>query len=222
MSHYTYLLVDILNFKMYIGKRSCTSTATQDTLYMGSSKHVPKEDCIKFVLKEFKTSKEAVNHEITLHDKYDVGVNPLFYNRAKQTSVKFDTTGISMPHSEETKVKMSKAKKGVIPNWSIEGKKVMLKNMEKGRTPEVRAKAARNLKANGSNKGTKNANFLPWFITTETQTYIFTDITKGDLSVKEGHYKKYYADLQKKFNKTGQPITTKKYGKVLNIGFIPK
>lgn len=43
----------------------------------------------------FETREDAVRFEIKLHNRFDVGKNPSFYNKAKQTSQGFDTTGIS-------------------------------------------------------------------------------------------------------------------------------
>jgi len=45
------------------------------------------------IVQIFNTHKEALAREIRLHTKFDVGVNPNFYNKAKQTSTGFDTTG---------------------------------------------------------------------------------------------------------------------------------
>ncbi|MGL5075681.1 MAG: hypothetical protein ACRDBG_07540 [Waterburya sp.] len=36
-----------------------------------------------------------MEHEIELHNRYNVGTNPIFANRAKQKSTGFDTTGLS-------------------------------------------------------------------------------------------------------------------------------
>lgn len=221
MYHYTYLLVNKYDLKMYIGKRSCTCTPLKDTSYMSSSKYVPKNQCIKIILQEFPTAEEAIQHEIFLHNKYNVGINPLFYNKSKQTSSKFDTTGIPMPHTEETKRKLSAIKKGKVPNWSDEGKTIVLSNLKKGQTSEARKKAGQRIKDTGSNKGINNSQFQPWYISTSTITYLFTNISKSELSVNEGHYNKFYADLQKKFNRNGFVIT-KKYGRISDMGFLPK
>lgn len=221
MYHYTYLLLNQTTLMMYIGKRSCNCLPEEDVQYMGSSKYVPKEQCTKTILKTFSSSREAVQHEIYLHNLHDVGVNPMFYNRSKQTSTKFDTTGVSTSHSEETKAKLSKAKKGIVPNWSTEGKKIIQANLAKGKTPEARAKAGASTARNGSNKGTKNAGFRPWYISTDAVTYLYTDISKAELSVLEGHYSKYYADVQKVFNRNGT-ITTNAHGKIIDMGFLPK
>jgi hypothetical protein len=57
------------------------------------------------VLKVFSNRHDAAEYEIKLHNKFDVGVNPYFYNKCKQSSTGFDTTNIN--HTEETKRKMS-------------------------------------------------------------------------------------------------------------------
>ena len=219
MNHYTYLLINPTTGLMYIGKRSCTSLPEQDTQYMSSSTYVPKEECIKTILKTFTTAEEALNHEIFLHELYNIGANPLFYIKSKQTSTSFDTTGVSFPKSDECRQKLSETKKGKIPNWSPKGKQVILSNLAKSKTPEVRIKSGQTLKQNGSNKGTKNAGFKPWYITTESNTYLFENISKSEQSVLDGHYNKYYADLQKKFNKNGS-VLTKQYGLIVDMGFL--
>lgn len=221
MNHYTYLLINPTTGMLYIGKRSCNCLPEEDTTYMSSSTYVPKTECLKVILNTFKTSLEALDNEIHLHTVFNVGLNPIFYNKAKQTSNSFDTTGISFLKSDTTKQKISESKRGVTPNWSKEGKEVIFENLQKGRSHPTRIKSGKSLKQNGSNKGTKNAGFRPWFISTEYTTYLFTDISKSEQSVIDGHYNKYYADLQKKFNKAGS-VTTKQYGLITNMGFLPK
>lgn len=96
--HYVYLLINPTNDMMYIGKRSCDCLPNDDTKYMSSSKYVPKEECDKLILEEFSTATEAIEYEKKLHEQFDVGVNPSFYNKSKQTSTGFDTTGIVPKH----------------------------------------------------------------------------------------------------------------------------
>ena len=206
---------------MYIGKRSCSCLPELDTSYMGSSKYVPKDECIKVILNTFTSSIDAINDEIALHNTFDVAVNSMFYNRSKQTSTKFDTTGISITPSEATKQKLRTAKKGVVPNWSTEGKQLVLANLAKSRTSEARSKAAATMVKNGSNVGTKNSQFRPWYISTTTITYLYYDISKAELSVQQGHYRKYYADVQKTFNRN-KTITTKEHGTIIDMGFLSK
>ena len=221
MSHYTYLLINPTTGMLYIGKRSCNCLPEEDTTYMSSSTYVPKTECIKFIINTFDTALEALDNEIYFHNLFNVGVNHMFYNKSKQTSNSFDTTGISFLKSEATKQKISKAKIGVVPNWSPEGRQVILNNLQKGCSAATRIKSGQSLKQNGSNKGTKNAGFKPWFISTASVTYLFSDISKSEQSVIDGHYNKYYADLQKKFNKTGT-VTTKQYGLITSMGFLPE
>jgi hypothetical protein len=47
------------------------------------------------VVKILKSRKDAILFEIFLHNKFNVGANPRFYNNAKQSSVGFDTIGVS-------------------------------------------------------------------------------------------------------------------------------
>lgn len=46
------------------------------------------------IVQIFNTHKEALAREIILHNKFEVGFNNNFYNKAKQTSTGFDTSGI--------------------------------------------------------------------------------------------------------------------------------
>lgn len=114
MNHYVYLLEDKRKPMWYIGARSCSCAIGEDK-YMGSSKSMTKEDkanCRKIILARFKTRKESIAYEIKMHNKFDVAVNEQFYNKAKQTSVGFDTTGISP--SAEKREHMSSIMKGRI------------------------------------------------------------------------------------------------------------
>lgn len=95
MYHYVYLLQNKADYKKYIGVRSCKVPIENDS-YMSSSKWATKEylaNCTKTILKTFTTRKEAVEYEIYLHDKYDVAMNPEYFNQAKQTATKFDRSG---------------------------------------------------------------------------------------------------------------------------------
>lgn len=57
----------------------------------------------------FPSRKEASLNEIELHEVYNVGANPRFYNRAKSTTTGFNTH--DMKHTEKTKDKMSDSAK---------------------------------------------------------------------------------------------------------------
>lgn len=100
--HYVYLLISNTEEKFYIGVRSCSCGIDEDS-YMGSSSVMTKEDkdnCDKLVLKEFDTRKEAIAYEVELHNQFEVSTNEKFWNKAKQTSTGFDTTGRSMDEKE--------------------------------------------------------------------------------------------------------------------------
>ena len=116
--HYTYRITNTLEKKYYYGVHSCDCLPKEDigVKYFSSSKNkIFKEDIKKNpqnykynVVKIFETRKEAVSHEIFLHNKFEVGKNTKFYNGSKQTSTGFDTSGIKF--SDE--VNKSKGRNG--------------------------------------------------------------------------------------------------------------
>ena len=99
--HYTYRLVCIETEQEYIGSRSSNVESLRDN-YLSSSETV--KDMIKNgftftkeILLEFPDRTAAVEHEIYLHNLYDVDNDPKFLNKVKQTSSRFDTTGKKFP-----------------------------------------------------------------------------------------------------------------------------
>lgn len=102
--HYTYRITNIVEKKYYYGVHSCNCLPKEDigVKYFSSSKNKAFKDDIKEnpqnykykVVKIFGTRKEALEHEIFLHAKFDVGVNKKFYNGAKQCSTNRDTSGL--------------------------------------------------------------------------------------------------------------------------------
>lgn len=100
--HYTYMLHGDIS---YIGVRSSKCLPELDIKYWGSSKHTPKnisETHTKLILAEFPTRKEAVEHEIQLHNFYEVSTNDMYYNKAKQTTTGFDTLGVPSLNRDKT------------------------------------------------------------------------------------------------------------------------
>jgi len=94
----------------YIGCRTCDCPPEEDIKYFGSfsdKTFFPTEKTILFVCE---TRQEAMEIEIKLHDFFDVAVNPQFANMAKATSTGFDTTGVT--RTGESKKKQSEARKG--------------------------------------------------------------------------------------------------------------
>lgn len=102
--HYVYRITNLVENKHYYGKRSCDIHPREDLgkKYFSSStdKEFIKEqkefpDRFKYkVIKLFTSTKEAVGFEIRLHEKFDVGKNPKFYNRCIQRSEGFSTIGM--------------------------------------------------------------------------------------------------------------------------------
>lgn len=99
MNHYVYLIEKKSALeteqKYYIGVRSCECLIADDQ-YMGSSKYLTEDiektgrnNFNKIILKRFQSREEALAHEIELHKEFDVANNPIFFNKARQTSVKF-------------------------------------------------------------------------------------------------------------------------------------
>lgn len=65
------------------------------------------------IIKTFDSREEAMRHEIELHNKYDVAVNPKFYNKAKATSTGFTMQGVKRePFTDEHIAKMSANRQG--------------------------------------------------------------------------------------------------------------
>ena len=112
--HYNYIITNLNNHKRYIGVRSCNCRPVEDIGYWGSCNLLKEimlkegEGCFKKdIFKIWGTRELAVEHEIMLHDYFEVAINPMFYNEAKQTSIRFDTTG--KKHIKETRKKMSES-----------------------------------------------------------------------------------------------------------------
>lgn len=138
--HYVYRITNKIQNKHYYGVRSSKIEPKLDLgiKYFSSSSNKEfkldqRENPSSYkykIVRIFNTRKEAAEFEIKLHIKFNVGINESFYNKAIQTSVGFDVTGVSpsdetkqkmsevkrgkarKPHSDETKHKMSESKKG--------------------------------------------------------------------------------------------------------------
>ena len=138
--HYVYRITNLLTKKHYYGCRSSNRLPIDDLgiAYFSSSKDIDfvteqKHHRYRFkykVIRQFKSRDLALNFEVKLHTWFNVGNNPLFYNKARQTSSKFyfDSTGVvpsietrkklsdahrsRAPISNETRKKLSKANSG--------------------------------------------------------------------------------------------------------------
>lgn len=104
MYHYVYRITNIVDKKYYYGKRSTKYSPDKDLgiRYFSSSRDQEfqkdqrsnKGNYKYKVIKICSSVQEALELEVRLHAKFDVGNHPSFYNRCKQTSTKFDTTGL--------------------------------------------------------------------------------------------------------------------------------
>jgi hypothetical protein len=123
MNHYVYLIEKKSALeteqKYYIGVRSCEGLIGEDD-YMSSSKYLQeevekngKESFNKIILKRFANREDALSYEIEMHKEFDVANNSIFFNRARQTSVKFAAGAgeqnhfYGKKHTEESRKLMS-------------------------------------------------------------------------------------------------------------------
>lgn len=93
--------------RSYIGKRSCSCLPEEDVKYFGSYSDSSFHPTQKEILAICDSSEQALHVEMFFHEMYDVARNPLFANRAKQTSTYFDSEGV--PKTEEHKRKIQEA-----------------------------------------------------------------------------------------------------------------
>lgn len=113
--HYVYETYSEFDGRRYIGCRSCKCDPSEDN-YMGSFKDRSYKPTKKTILQTFDSRADALAYEIYLHDLYDVARNPEFANRAKQTSTKFSTHGMSI--GAEGGLKTKELKLGIFnPNF---------------------------------------------------------------------------------------------------------
>lgn len=96
--------------RSYIGKRSCSCLPDEDVKYFGSYSDSSFHPSQKEILAVCDSSEQALHVEMFFHEMYDVARNPLFANRAKQTSTYFDSEGV--PKTEEHKLKIQEALTG--------------------------------------------------------------------------------------------------------------
>lgn len=118
--HYVYRITNKEVGKYYYGKRSSKIPPKDDLGIRYFSSSTDKEflidqkvnaDRYKYkIVRKFKTSEEAIAFEVILHSKFNVSINQKFYNKAKQTSIGFDTTGIK--YTDERRREISNLSKG--------------------------------------------------------------------------------------------------------------
>ena len=107
--HYVYRSYEPLG-RSYIGKRSCSCLPEEDVNYFGSYSDPSFRPTQKEILALCDSSAQALHVEMFFHEMYDVARNPLFANKAKQTSTYFNTEGV--PKTKEHKLKIQEALRG--------------------------------------------------------------------------------------------------------------
>lgn len=184
-----------------------------------------------------------------LHELNDVAANPIYYNRAKQLTTGFDTSGVPVP--QNVKDKISKTTKGrVFTQEHLDNiQKARIKNGPITFTDKHRANLSKAQKAHCSSptyinprKGVtvseesrrknseskkadkrplyiKSPRFKPWFITDGNVTHLFYTITKQEYAIKMQVYEGTYRSLATQ-SKGVKPIAKGKY-KGLIVGNIP-
>ena len=137
--HYVYKITNKNSGMMYIGSRSSVVEPSKDIGIEYFSSSVDKEfksdqrnnpsDYAYEVIETFNCRGDASNFEIKLHNEFNVSKNPLFYNRAKATTTGFCVHGLK--HSDETRKKISDARKGKTRSDETRKK---ISNSKKGKT----------------------------------------------------------------------------------------
>lgn len=110
MYHYVYRISNTVANKHYYGVRGSKEprndlgmiyfSSSTDKEFIQDQKENPHNYKYK-IIKIFDKRKDAIRLEIKLHNKFNVGVNESFYNKAKQTSIGFDTGGIKFSEDEK-------------------------------------------------------------------------------------------------------------------------
>ena len=113
MKHYVYRITNTKLNKHYYGVRSAIDpkldlgikyfSSSSDIVFMKDQKIEPLVYKYK-ILGVYATRAQAIEKEIRLHEKFNVGVNPSFYNKAKQTHRKFDCTGTQLSIEHKRKI----------------------------------------------------------------------------------------------------------------------
>jgi hypothetical protein len=122
--HYVYRITNIILNKHYYGKRSSNIipkldlgiryfSSSYDKDFIIDQKANPQNYKYK-VIYIFDEIIKALLLEIKLHNKFNVGVNNNFYNKVKQTTTGFDSTGITM--SEERRQQLIISKTNLTPS----------------------------------------------------------------------------------------------------------
>jgi len=140
--HYVYKITNLTPIdskKYYIGVRSSIVIPEEDINYKSSSKYLKEALCtishsnfIKEILSIWPTRKLAVAEEIRLHNEFDVARNPEYYNKSKQTSTSFDTSGVSFYQSNQVRQQAVSTRKNNNENWHSVETKIKIGDANRG------------------------------------------------------------------------------------------
>jgi hypothetical protein len=104
--HYVYRSYEPLG-RSYIGKRTCLCLPEEDIDYLGSYSDPDFYPSQKEILAICESSEHALSVEMFFHEFYDVARNPMFANRAKQTSKYFNVEGVPKTDDHKSKIKQA-------------------------------------------------------------------------------------------------------------------
>lgn len=168
--HYVYRITNTKLNKHYYGVRSSNIepskdlgikyfSSSSDHEFMNDQKNNPQDYKYK-IISIFDSREEAIKLEIKLHAKFNVGINESFYNKSKQTSTKYDTTGTTFTLTKEARNKISKALKGK-PKSKTHIENVIKNHGMKGKTHTERARKSMSIKRTGEGNGMYGRNHTP-------------------------------------------------------------
>lgn len=224
MYHYVYALYFPFTGMSYIGCHSTKIEPELDSCYLGSGKDLPKDrtpdNCLKTIVKTFKTRAEATKYEEFLILKHNAVKSEKFYNKRLHV---YDKHGTYL--SEEHKALISKQHLGrKRPEYSRKYK-------GEGRTLAQRAGSIRaGLKLRGTKDprkgkpGVRNNAFKPWYyITPSGEYHEVHDLTLRDASSKLFHVSEH--QLTHRFTPANahKPLKQKRNALVgYTFGFLPR
>lgn len=150
--HYVYRITNTKINKHYYGSRTSQIepikdighkyfSSSRDKEFIKDQKNNP-QDYKYIIISIFDLRKDALELEIKLHAKFNVGINENFYNRAKATSSKFTLEGTKI--SEETRLKRIGENNGMYGRKHSIESKIKMSNSSKNPSEITRRKMSRN------------------------------------------------------------------------------
>lgn len=208
--HYTYRITYIKDRMYYYGVHSCNCLPKEDigVKYFSSSKNKEfikdqkenPQDYKYKVLKIFSTRKEAIEHEIFLHKKFNVKLHKQFYNKSNQTSTGFDTAG-KEGNKGYFAAKHINTGKIVYISTELYHSSGQYQSLFKGRTHSEETKRLISIKQMGHVSDIKGLTFDEYYGEEKSQELkkklsIFASSRKGELN---GFYGKHHTEDTKKY-----------------------